>query len=64
MLSMQASFPQLKGQFFNEEHGEQRIVMKMFVLLYNMRARMVGINQIRNTYMPHLLRDASEDIWF
>jgi len=44
--------------------GERRIVMKMFVLLYNMRARMVGINQIQNTYMPHLLRNANEDIWF
>jgi hypothetical protein len=38
--------------------------MKMFVLLYNMRARMVGINQIRNTYMPHLLHSANEDIRF
>ena len=64
MLSIQASFPQVKDRFIYEEHREQRIVLKMFVLLYNMRARMVGINQIRNTYMPHLLRNANEDILF
>jgi hypothetical protein len=64
MLSIQASFPRVKDRFIYEERGERRIVMKMFVLLYNMRARMVGINQIRNTYMPHLLRNANEDILF
>ena len=64
MLSIQASFPRIKDRFIYEECGERRIVMKMFVLLYNMQARMVGINQIRNTYMPHLLRDANEDVWF
>ena len=62
MLSIQASFPRVKDRFIYEERGERRIVMKMFVLLYNMRARMVGINQIRNTYMPHLNRNANEDI--
>ena len=25
---------------------------------------MVGINQIQNTYMKHLNRDANEDVWF
>ena len=64
MLTMQASFPRVKDRFVYEERGERRIVLKMFVLLYNMRARMVGINQIRNTYMPHLERDANEDIRF
>jgi hypothetical protein len=54
----------LKDQFVNEERGERRIVLKMMVLLYNMWARMVGINQIRNTYMPHLMRDANEDVSF
>jgi hypothetical protein len=63
MLTIQASFPRVKDQFIYEECEEQRIVLKMFVLLYNMRARMVGINQIRNTYMPHLLCN-SKDILF
>jgi hypothetical protein len=64
MLSVQASFPQVKDRLFMKNGGERRIVMKMFVLLYNMRARMVGINQIRNTYMPHLLRNANKDVLF
>ncbi len=36
----------------------------MFVLLYNMHARMVGINQIRITYMKHIERDANVDVIF
>jgi hypothetical protein len=36
----------------------------MLVLLYNMRAGMVGINQIQNTYMRHLNRNANKDVWF
>jgi hypothetical protein len=64
MLTMQTSFPRVQDRFVYKEHGERRIVLKMFVLLYNMRARMVGINQIRNTYMRHLLRDANEDVFF
>jgi hypothetical protein len=64
MLTMQASFPRVKDRFVYEERGERRIVLKMFVLLYNMRARMVGINQIRNTYMKYLERDANEDVRF
>ncbi len=65
MLAMQASFPRVKDRFVYEERGERRIVLKMFVLLYNIHARMVGINQIRNTYMKyHLERDANEDVRF
>lgn len=64
MLTIQASFPRVKDRFIYEERGERRIVLKMFVLLYNMRARMVGINQIRNTYMRHLHRDANQDVTF
>jgi hypothetical protein len=57
-------FPEGKDRFVYKERGEQRIVLKMFVLLYNMRARIVGINKIQNTYMPHLERDPNEDVWF
>jgi len=64
MLTMQASFPRVKDRFVYEERGERRIVLKMFVLLYNMRARMVGINQIRNTYMKYLECNANEDVRF
>ncbi len=65
MLTMQASFPRVKDRFVYEERGEWRIVLKMFGILYNMWARMVGINQIRNIYMQqHLQRDANEGVWF
>ena len=64
MLTIQASFPRIKDRFIYEERGERRIVLKMLVLLYNLRARMVGINQIRNTYMRHLNRNANEDVCF
>ncbi len=64
MLTMQAFFPRVKDRFAYKERGERRIALKMFVLLFNMQARMVGINQIRNAYMRHLERDANEDVWF
>ncbi len=64
MLEMQTSFPRLKNRFPYKERGEQRIVFKMFVLLYNMWARMVGMNQMQNTYMQHLECNTNEDVWF
>jgi hypothetical protein len=64
MRMIQTSFPRIKDRFVYEERGERRIYLKMLILLYNMRARMVGINQIRNTYMRHLMRDANEDVFF
>ncbi len=64
MRMIQSSFPRLKDCFIYEERGERRITLKMIILLYNMRARMVGINQIRNTYEKHLSRDANADVFF
>jgi hypothetical protein len=60
MLAMQTSFPRLKDRFVYEERGKRRIVLKIFVLLCNMRARMVGITQIQNTYMHHLEYNAND----
>ncbi len=48
MWMFQTSFPRVKDRFVYKERGERRICLKMLVLLYNMRARMVNINQIRN----------------
>ncbi len=62
MLAMQTSFPRMKDRFVYKERGERRIFLKMFVILYNMRARMVGINQIQNTYMRHLERNTNADV--
>jgi hypothetical protein len=54
MCMIQTSFLRLKDHFVYEERGEHRIYLMMLVLIYNMRARMVGINQIQTTYMKYL----------
>ena len=59
MRAIQSSFPRLKDTVKYEELGERRTMMKMVLLLYNLRARLVGINQIRNVYMPMLEVDAN-----
>jgi hypothetical protein len=43
MLTMQASFLRLKDRTAYKEREEQRIVLKMFVLLYNMQNFRCGI---------------------
>jgi len=35
-------------------------MMKLMILLFNLRARQVGINQILNVYMPALIMDVNE----
>jgi hypothetical protein len=54
MRAIQSSFPRLKDRLIFEEYGERKIILKSMILLYNLRARLVGINQIKNTYMPAL----------
>jgi DDE superfamily endonuclease len=60
MRALQASFPRLKERFIYEEHGERRIILKLMLLLYNLRARKVGINQIKNVYLSSLEIDADQ----
>lgn len=51
MRGLQASFPRLKDVIKLEDFGERGYIMHVMLLLHNVRARKVGINQIRNTYM-------------
>ena len=60
MRSLQASFPRLKDRFIYEKFGERRVIMKMCLLVYNLHSRRVGINQIKNTYMPALAMNAND----
>jgi hypothetical protein len=60
MRALQSSFPRMQDRFKFEKFGERRVILKMMILVYNLRARMVGINQIKNHYMPALLVDANE----
>ncbi len=46
----------------HEETREQMIILKMIVLLFNLRSCCIGINQILNTYMPALNWNANEEI--
>lgn len=59
MRALQSSFPRMLDRLVYEERGERRIMMKMMILLYNFRARLVGINQIKNVYMKNLIQDAN-----
>ena len=60
MRALQSSFPRLKDRFVYEEQGERKVMLRMILLLYNIRARKVGINQIQNVYMPALNINANE----
>ena len=59
MRAVQSSFPRLKDRFNYEERGERKRVLMSIFLLYNLRTRLVGINQILNVYMPHLNKNAN-----
>ncbi len=54
MRSFQSSFPWVKDWFVYEERGKQRLTLKILVYLYNLHAKIVGINQLQNYYMPNL----------
>ena len=54
--------PRLKDEIHYEEKGERKLILKLVPLLYNLRIARVGLNQITNTYMPHLSVDAAHYI--
>lgn len=59
MRAFQGTFVRLKDRFVYEERGERKIVLTCIVLLFNLRSRLVGINKILSTYMPHLSVEAN-----
>jgi len=60
MNGFERSFPRLQDCLRWEEFGERKIIIRLVVLLYNLRARRVGINEILNTYMPNLTVEAQK----
>ncbi len=54
MQSFQSSFPWVKDWFVYEEQEEWQLTLKMLTYLYNLRAKIVGINQIKITTFPTL----------
>ena len=61
MRAIQSAFPRLKDAIPHETNGgiERKIMLKLVVLLYNFRLEYVGLNQIRNTYVPQWSKDAA-----
>ena len=60
MQAFQALFPWVKDRIDFEEVGQQKLMIKLMILLYNLRARRVGTNQILNVYMPSLNVNVNE----
>ena len=58
MKQFQSSFPRVKDEFRLETKGERRIILLLVVYLFNYRTNLVGCNQIRSTFMPHLEANA------
>ena len=61
MRTFQGSFPRLKDRIIYEERGERAVVLKIIARLNNIRARLVGISQIKSVFMPNLFTEP-EDI--
>jgi hypothetical protein len=59
MQAFQSSMPRLKDRMKFETRGEWRVTLSMMILLYNLRARAVGINQSKSVYTAPLDRDAN-----
>jgi DDE superfamily endonuclease len=57
MRALKASFSRLHDRLRYEVKEERKIILKMFILLYNLCARTVGINQIKNVYLENLEGD-------
>ena len=58
MRGFKASFPRANDRIKFEERGERMLMMQLLVRLYNFRCNMVGINQIRNFFLPALHKRA------
>jgi hypothetical protein len=58
MRAIQSSFPCLNDEFPFKTRGKWRNSMKMTILVYNLCACLVGINQIRNFFLPALNTEA------
>ena len=58
MRGLQSSFPRLKDTLQFEEYGERKVIVSSLLLLLNLQARLVGMNQIRSVYYPPLEMDA------
>jgi hypothetical protein len=59
MRAFQSSMPRLKDPMIIETRDGRRVTSTMMILLYNLRARAVGINQLKSVYTAPLDPDAN-----
>jgi DDE superfamily endonuclease len=59
MRAIQGAFPRMKDAIHIEENGERAVILNLLPLLYNYRLSKVGLNQLRNVYVPSWSVDAS-----
>jgi hypothetical protein len=57
--AFQSSMPRLKDRMKSETLGERRVTLTIMILVYNLQARAVGINQLASFYTAPLDRDAN-----
>lgn len=60
LVALQGWFPCMKDRLVCDERGEIKIILHTLILLFNLRARLVGISQILTTFMPHLSVEGNE----
>ena len=58
MRTIQGSFPYLLDDIPYEENRERGVISHLMVLLHNFKTRPVGVNQITNSFILHLLPDS------
>jgi hypothetical protein len=59
MHAFQSSMPRIKDRMKFEERGERKVTLTVMISLYNLRARLVGLNQLKSFYVAALYRDAN-----
>ena len=62
MRDFQSSMPRIKDRMKFEERGERKVTLTVMILLYNLRAWMVGLNQLKSFYVAALYHDANVEI--
>lgn len=63
MRALQGSMPRLTDTFpYEDGFGERGETLVMCTYLYNLRCKYVGLNQLRNTFVPNWSRDAMDFI--
>ena len=60
MRAFQASFSRIKDRISLEFRGECKLMMKLMILIYYLRTRRVGIEQILNVYIPSWSEDVNQ----